>query len=344
MDEKHLLSITKQFTLVVNCQDMNYYKFHRTINCYTLILIMTCIVGCKPSINDCKECLELKFDNKIRVTNTHKKNGIKINRNGLELYEIYFSCNIQFIEDCKIGTPAYTLSEFRKGDRFEIGSAQAEFIKTDNGWKCSGADYDIIDGFYYINKDGQRLNFSEYAKLKGKQAEQVSRVFTGRIDDIMPYAALSLRRNENLLSALLYDKESKRTLNLKGYITGEKWVLKLSENSWLEGIRDLYNGKAYYEREYIGDFSFREVSFDWEKVKKYDTPSKELKPTYYMILSDTAYAYNDFINPVMQNTYLLAGNMFTSTQYKGDYIYIEEVVEGDTTVKGWINASDIAFD
>ena len=257
-------------------------KKMKVVNQILPVLLMLIFASCKPSLSDCEDCLVKKYNGAIRVSSISKKNGIGSQSNGYTTHEIYFSCTIEFIQDYKLKAGYGTLTEYKKGDKFEIENAHAQFVKTDNGWLCNGADYDMLYGYNYIDASGNRVSANEYEKRKAEEKAREPRCFTGSIYNYIPYAALKIQINSPQITAVIYDKEKGDLISCNGYISGKKWVLKLNSGSWLEGEywSDSFEGSYIQDGTKVSNFSFREVSFDWERTKAYDVPAKRSGEVY----------------------------------------------------------------
>lgn len=254
----------------------------KVVNRILPVLMILFFVSCKPSLSDCEDCLVKKYNGTIRVSSISKKNGIGSQSNGYTTHEIYFSCTIEFIQDYKLRGGYGTLTEYKKGDKFEIENAHAQFVKTDNGWFCNGADYDMLYGYYYIDANGNRVSANEYERRKVEEKEREPRCFTGSIYNYIPYAALKIQINSPQITAVIYDKEKGDLISCNGYISGKRWVLKLSGSSWLEGeyTSDRFEGSFMQDGTKVSNFGFREVSFNWEQTKSYDAPTKAGNDNY----------------------------------------------------------------
>lgn len=327
----------------------------------SVVIFSLLLSSCSPSLNDCTDCLTKKFNDAVTITNANKIDGIKTVDNGASIYTIQFSCNIQFKEEYKLRNGMTVLTTYGKGEKFDIGTAYAKFVKTDNGWRCFDVEYNMIDDFYYIDPAGKRIDISEYYRMKAEEAEREPRHYTGSIDNYCQFAALNVRVNGSNISALLYDKKTKSTKTFNGYATYGKWVIKSNDNISLEGNGgEWYEGIAYNNGNRIGRFSFRETSFSWEEAKNYDAPTitgdnediplgstanaydyEDNDTATYKVESDRAYFHDRAEVATKRKAYLVKDEVILALKEKNGYVYVEFANKDGIVTKGWISIDDI---
>lgn len=323
-----------------------------------MFIIFMC--SCKPSLNDCEKCLISKHNDAIQIVSINKKNGVQSEKEGYSVYDIYFSCTIEFIKDYDVRSAAIgIIQSYKKGDKFDIENAHAQFVKTDNGWMCVASDYDVLNGYYYIDKSGRRYTVDDYYNMKDEEEQRRPKCFTGSIDNYNEYAALNVRVSGSNISAMLYDKQSKKTQSVNGYISNDQWVIKITNNIRLEGRYngEWYEGTAIDNGNRVGRFSFRQVSFDWEKTKSYEAPTIKVNkdipvsspvPDYEdndtitcVIANDRAYFHDRPEAATKRKAYLVKDEAILVQKEKNGFVYVEFENQAGIVTKGWINSRDI---
>lgn len=328
----------------------------RYLSCIVLFILM--LTSCKPTIRECTGCLAKKFNNTIRVIQSEKKNGIESIRNGFNIYEVYFSCTIEFVDDFEIKSPMFGVFEkFSKGEKFQIEDAYCRFAKTDNGWTCNAVDYNALSGFYYIDADGNKISASEYYKRKEMAREEEPRIFVGGIDNYMPYASVKLKKIKTTLSGIIYNRETKDAKEITGHENNNIWIIDIPE---VKGLRLNCNaegaleGECFQYQTKIGNFRFRETSFSWQQAKNYDMPKSinyisagpvvsatEKRIVHFYVITTRAYFYDSPDISTRRNSYLVKGEKLEVIKEVGDFIYTEFTNAQGIVTKGWLRSEDL---